>query len=168
MPTLSIDSLYALTVCALLRLSRLEVYMGRVIVAYGHPSGASRTAPWIRVETPPCRNYTRAWSRSYKYMRTSTIKRRHDAIANNAKCLKLILWAGSWIKIVHTKNIEKVLELEEMLELWKRCLPVNFDCLSVGSGWIFLQLCSLPFFGWLAIYQSCWSFECRSWIFQSL
>jgi hypothetical protein len=56
-----------------------------------------------------------------------------------------------------------------MFELWKRCL--NFDCLpvlSVGSGWICLQLCSLPWFRWLAIFQSCWSFECRSWIFLSL
>ena len=45
--TVVLDSLYALTVCALckLRWSLLEVSMGRVIVAYGHPSGASRTAP---------------------------------------------------------------------------------------------------------------------------
>ncbi len=38
----------------------------------------------------------------------------------------------------------------------------------VGSGWICLKLCSLPWFCWLAIFQSCWSFECRSWIFLSL
>ena len=31
-PNLSIHSVYALTVCALLRWSRLEVYMGQVIV----------------------------------------------------------------------------------------------------------------------------------------
>ena len=43
--TVVLDSLYALTVCALLRWSLLEVYMGRVIVAYGHPSGASQTVP---------------------------------------------------------------------------------------------------------------------------
>ena len=43
--TVVLDSLYALTVCALLRWSLLEVSMGRVIGAYGHPSGASQTAP---------------------------------------------------------------------------------------------------------------------------
>ncbi len=75
--------------------------------------------PDSELRLPPCRNYTRACSRSYKYMRMSTIKRRHDAIA---KYLKLILWAGSWIKIVHTKRNARTWRvawtLKEVLELW--------------------------------------------------
>jgi len=37
--------------------------------------------PESELRLPPCRKNTCACSRSYKYMRTSTIKTRHDAIA---------------------------------------------------------------------------------------
>ena len=71
---------------------------------------------------PPCRKYTRACSCSYKYMRTSAIKTRHDAIA---KCKYFILWAGSWIKFIKTVWTKKI---EASL---KSCL--KFELRNAGS-----------------------------------
>jgi hypothetical protein len=112
--------------------------------------------PESELRLPPCRKYTRACSCSYKYMRTSAIKTRHDAIA---KCKYLILWAGSWIRFIKTVRTKKIEAGSKSYLNFEMRAAWRLDCLSVDNGWFGCKFVRC-LFRWLAFFQSYWSFEC--------